>query len=147
MRLRLFRASSMAEAMAMVRAELGEEAVILGSRRVAGETEVTAALEPADPILIPPVPSAAIRPAAAVAAERAGRLALLQRHNMPPSMAEELADRVGIMVRGRLQFLGTVADLRARGSGPVEGAGGSESRSLEQLYLEITSTDGPGSSP
>ena len=94
MRLRLFRASSMAEAMAMVRAELGEDAVILGSRRVAGGMEVTAALEPADPILIPPVPSAAIRPAATVAAERAARLALLTRHNMPPDMAEELADGV-----------------------------------------------------
>ncbi len=92
MRLRLFRASSMAEAMAKVRAELGEDAVILGSRRVAGEMEVTAALEPADPILIPPVPSAAIRQASTVAAERAGRLAVLARHNMPPDLAEDLAD-------------------------------------------------------
>lgn len=92
MRLRLFRAPSMAEAMAQVRAELGDEAVILGSRRVAGEMEVTAALEPADPILIPPVPNAAYRPAAQLAAERAARLAVLARHNLPVALAEELAD-------------------------------------------------------
>jgi len=76
---------------------------------------------------------------------RGGMTVFMSTHTL--AMAEELADRVGIMVRGRLQFLGTVADLRARGSGPVEVAGGGESRSLEQLYLEITSTDGPGSSP
>ena len=92
MRLRLFHAPSMAEAMAMVRTELGEDAVILGSRRVAGGIEITAALEPADPILIPPVPAAGFRPVQAVAAERAARLALLTRHNMPGDMADQLAD-------------------------------------------------------
>jgi ABC-2 type transport system ATP-binding protein len=76
---------------------------------------------------------------------RGGMTVFMSTHTL--AMAEELADRVGIMVRGRLQFLGTVADLRARGSGLVEGAGDGESRSLEQLYLEITSTDGAGSSP
>jgi len=55
MRLKLFRAARMAEAMAAVRAELGEEAVILGTRRVAEGVEVTAALEPEEPVIIPPV--------------------------------------------------------------------------------------------
>ena len=52
------------------------------------------------------------------------------------AMAEEMADRVGIMVRGRLRFLGTVAELREQMS--------LETTSLEQLYLELTSsrTDG-----
>lgn len=104
MRLRLFRAPSMAEAMAKVRAELGDDAVILGSRRVAGEMEVTAALEPQDPILIPPVPHAATRPAAQLANERAGRLALLARHNLPAALAESLAEgplaeRLGALFR------------------------------------------------
>ncbi|MGC8523251.1 MAG: GTP-binding protein [Acidibrevibacterium sp.] len=46
MRLKLYRAPTMAEAMAALRRELGAEALILGSRRVAGGVEVTAALDP-----------------------------------------------------------------------------------------------------
>jgi flagellar biosynthesis protein FlhF len=46
MRLKLFRAANMAEAMAQVRAELGADALILNTRKVAGEIEITAALEP-----------------------------------------------------------------------------------------------------
>ncbi|TDH57880.1 flagellar biosynthesis protein FlhF, partial [Dankookia rubra] len=73
MRLRLFRAPRMAEAMAQVRAALGDDAVILATRRTAGGVEVTAALEDAaaaEPWLIPPgAPAAAAptepRPAAA----------------------------------------------------------------------------------
>jgi flagellar biosynthesis protein FlhF len=45
MRLRVFRASDMREAMALLRAELGAEAVILDTRRVAGGIELTAARE------------------------------------------------------------------------------------------------------
>ena len=48
-------------------------------------------------------------------------------------MAEEMADRVGIMVRGQLRFLGTVMELREQVA--------LEANSLEQLYLELT---GPG---
>jgi flagellar biosynthesis protein FlhF len=59
MRLKLFRAATMAEAMAGVRAELGPEALILGSRRIAGGIEVTAALEPAEtPLPAAPQPAA-----------------------------------------------------------------------------------------
>jgi len=46
-------------------------------------------------------------------------------------MAEEMADRVGIMVRGQLRFLGTIAELREQMA--------LESTTLEQLYLEVTS--------
>jgi ABC-2 type transport system ATP-binding protein len=49
------------------------------------------------------------------------------------AMAEEMADRVGIMVRGQLRFLGTVAELRDQMA--------IESNSLEQLYLEITAPE------
>lgn len=47
MRIKLFHAANMAEAMRRVRSELGEEALILGNRRVANGVEITAALEPA----------------------------------------------------------------------------------------------------
>jgi ABC-2 type transport system ATP-binding protein len=46
------------------------------------------------------------------------------------AMAEEMADRLGIMVRGRLRFLGTVPELREQMA--------LETTSLEQLYLRIT---------
>lgn len=49
MRLKLYRAPTMAEAMTRVRAELGSEALILGTRRCGEGIEVTAALEPNDP--------------------------------------------------------------------------------------------------
>ena len=45
MQLRVFRASTTAQAMAQVRLEFGDDALILGSRRVAGVMEVTAARE------------------------------------------------------------------------------------------------------
>jgi ABC-type multidrug transport system ATPase subunit len=45
-------------------------------------------------------------------------------------MAEEMADRMGIMVRGQLRFLGTVDELREQMA--------IETTSLEQLYLELT---------
>lgn len=48
MRLKLYRAASVKEAMALVRAELGPEALILSERRVAQGVELTAALEPGD---------------------------------------------------------------------------------------------------
>jgi flagellar biosynthesis protein FlhF len=53
MRIKLFTASGMPQAIAQIRDELGADAVILGSRRVAGGVEVTAAREEATPA--PPV--------------------------------------------------------------------------------------------
>lgn len=81
MRLKVFRAARMAEAMALVRAELGADAVILGTRRLAEGVEVTAALEAEEPLLIPP----AAAPAAA--APPPGPLAF---HNAPPALAAAL---------------------------------------------------------
>lgn len=78
---------------------------------------------------------------------REGMTVFMSTHTL--AMAEELADRVGIMVRGRLRFLGTVADLRARGTGQSEGSpsGDAGETSLEQLYLEITSAGSHESRP
>jgi len=83
MRLRLFRAASMAEAMAQLRADLGPEALILSTRRCGGGVEITAALEPAlpDPDDPPPLPQA--DPA---------RLATLLYHAVPPTLHAALQD-------------------------------------------------------
>jgi len=50
MRLKLYRAATVPQAMALVRAELGSDALILNTRRWFEGVELTAALEPAAPI-------------------------------------------------------------------------------------------------
>lgn len=85
MRLKVFRAARMADAMAMLRDELGAEAVILGTRRVGNGVEVTAALEPEEPVLIPPV--AASVPVVPLLPPQ-GPLAF---HNLPVGLAHALS--------------------------------------------------------
>jgi ABC-2 type transport system ATP-binding protein len=63
---------------------------------------------------------------------REGMTVFMSTHTL--AMAEEMADRVGIMVRGQLRFLGTVTELRAQMA--------LEATSLEQLYLELTNPRG-----
>ena len=63
---------------------------------------------------------------------REGMTVFMSTHTL--AMAEEMADRVGIMVRGQLRFLGTIAELREQMS--------LESTTLEHLYLEVTSSRG-----
>ncbi len=79
MRLRTVQAARMSEALALLRAELGEDAVILATRRVAGGVEITGAEESADEplVLAPAAPAAAIP-------------AVLRRHNLPPGLAARL---------------------------------------------------------
>lgn len=62
------------------------------------------------------------------ARSRDGATVFLSTHLL--NVAEELADRVGIVNRGRLIALGTVAELRGRRTG-----GGSD---LESIFLELT---------
>jgi flagellar biosynthesis protein FlhF len=76
MRLKLYRAPTMVQAMARVRAELGEDALILATRRVGDGMEVTAALEPAE-AAPPPRPDAR-------------RLAALDYHAVPASLRHVL---------------------------------------------------------
>jgi ABC-2 type transport system ATP-binding protein len=64
-----------------------------------------------------------------------GMTVFMSTHTL--AMAEEMADRVGIMVRGQLRFLGTIAELRDHMS--------LETTNLENLYLELT-TAGPDAS-
>lgn len=73
MRLKLFHAAKMAEAMASVRAQLGPDALIIATRRVSGGVEVTAALEPSPP-----------RP------EEAERDTLLEFHDIPGRLRARL---------------------------------------------------------
>jgi flagellar biosynthesis protein FlhF len=54
LRLKLYRAPAMADAMRQVRAELGPDALILSTRRVADGVEITAALEPPAPAPVDP---------------------------------------------------------------------------------------------
>ncbi|MEX0977812.1 MAG: ABC transporter ATP-binding protein, partial [Pirellulales bacterium] len=55
------------------------------------------------------------------------------------SIAEEIADRVGIIDQGRLRFLGTVAQLREQLA--------THDASLENLYLSFTSGEAGPSEP
>ena len=59
---------------------------------------------------------------------REGMTVFMSTHTL--AMAEEMADRVGIMVRGQLRFLGTIAELRDHMA--------LETTNLENLYLELT---------
>lgn len=58
---------------------------------------------------------------------RKGKTIFLSTHQL--SVAEELADRIGVVSRGRLIFLGTIAGLREELK---------HSGSLEELFLQIT---------
>ena len=63
MRIKLYTARGMPEAMALIRTELGADAVILNSRRIAGGVEVTAARdELAAAPTLPPSPLPFARP-------------------------------------------------------------------------------------
>lgn len=75
MRLKLFRANGIADAMAKVRAELGEDALIVSTRNVAGGIEVTAVIE-YEPELPPSDP---------------GRLETLIWHGVPSDLHAALA--------------------------------------------------------
>jgi len=50
------------------------------------------------------------------------------------AVAEEIADRIGILDRGRLQFLGSIAELRKESASPQS--------SLESLFLQLTGVNG-----
>jgi flagellar biosynthesis protein FlhF len=78
MRLKLYRAPSVPQAMALVRAELGDDALILATRPLAEGVEVTAALEPAE--TAPPPPPRA----------DGATLAALAWHGVPAALAPRL---------------------------------------------------------
>jgi len=75
-RVKLYRAAGIREAMELVRGDLGADALILSTRRVSDGVEVTAALE----IVHGPAPSPV----------DAQRLAAFEHHRVPPAIARKL---------------------------------------------------------
>ncbi|MEM9556123.1 MAG: ABC transporter ATP-binding protein [Acidobacteriota bacterium] len=70
-----------------------------------------------------------------------GLTILMSTHTL--SIAEELADRIGILHHGRLRHVGTVDEIKrlaraAAVDGAAEGAEGGPSSSLEDVFLELT---------
>ena len=95
MRIRIFRASTLAEAMALVRDELGLDALILSTASQSGLVEVTAALEPEDEpdLLGSQIDIPAHLNAGQVASTSSAvpaPLASLARHNLPPALLSAL---------------------------------------------------------
>jgi ABC-2 type transport system ATP-binding protein len=64
----------------------------------------------------------------------AGKTVLMSTHTL--AVAEEIADRIGILNRGELDFLGTLAELRQELAAPHQ--------ALEHLFLELTNGQGHG---
>jgi len=89
MRLKSFTAPTMAEAMEMVRAELGEEAIIVSTQRAAGTkgVRITAALEPEDADLAVAELLGEDNSSAAEAVREA-----LSKHGVPQRLAERLVN-------------------------------------------------------
>ncbi|MGE4278241.1 MAG: GTP-binding protein [Magnetospirillum sp.] len=90
MRLKSFTAPTMAEAMELVRIELGDEAIIVSTQRAAGSkgVRITAALEPADADMA--VAELLEESSASSAAETIKTA--LEPHNLPPRLAERLVN-------------------------------------------------------
>jgi flagellar biosynthesis protein FlhF len=106
-RLKIYRAPTAAEAIGKIRTELGADALILNTRRVADGVEITAALEPREPPRIPPPEPNAV--------------AALQFHGVPEALAQRLS---GVSLRGALAAqLGFEALPLQRGGPPLLLAG------------------------
>jgi len=99
MRLRVFHARTATLALTAVRDALGEEAVVLSTRRVGGGVEVTAALDLAEPELIEPEPSGEDAPPE------------LLRHNLAPGLGAYFAGAdLTQMLAKRLSFVALPTD-------------------------------------
>ncbi|MFT8242859.1 GTP-binding protein [Roseomonas sp. BN140053] len=127
MRLRIFHASGMTEAMALVRIELGPDAVILSNRRTATGVEVTAALEGDEPLLIPPEP---------LAAPFAVPDAALARHNLPPALAGRLRGPLAPALAAALPFA-PLPDAGARGIALVGPPGAGKTLTCAKLATRL----------
>lgn len=86
MRIRIFRAPTLAAAMTQVRSELGLDALILSTRSEAGLVEVTAALEPEDEPDLPVSSRLELLPDAIMESPSDG----LGRHGLPPFLLAAL---------------------------------------------------------
>ena len=101
MRIKIYRANTLANAMALVRAEMGADAFILSTRSTAEGVELTASAESAEELL---TPYAAMPPMFATPATPAANPALAW-HGVPAAMAARLAaGRLPDTLRSELQF-------------------------------------------
>ena len=70
----------------------------------------------------------------------AGTTVLLSTHILP--VVDEHADTVGVLYDGRLVAEGPPGDLKRQAdTGAGDGAGGADERTLEDVFLEVTSED------
>ncbi|WP_175562720.1 hypothetical protein [Muricoccus roseus] len=107
MRLRVFRAARMADAMAECRQALGPDALILSTRRTAAGVEVTAALEPAEePLPPPPGPAPGPGPAPAGPPDPLGR------HNIPAALRARFGTGGAAALAAALRFGGVPEAVR-----------------------------------
>jgi flagellar biosynthesis protein FlhF len=115
MRIRTFRARTVAAAMSAARAELGPEALILGTRRVADGIELTAATEPEDEIAplaplgaaaAPAAPLQVVPPQQQQQQHDAAIARALAAHGLPASLCEALAagPDLGVTLAASLRF-------------------------------------------
>lgn len=91
MQLRTFRAPTLPEAMRRLRAELGEEAVIVASRELGGAVQVTAA----EPGPVAEEDLAALLAPAEASGTRAELASALAYHNVPPALRATLEAELG----------------------------------------------------
>ena len=98
-----------------------------------------AAVLPDPPVLVVDEPTVGLDPKSVRmikdllrARAAAGAMVFMSTHTL--SVAEEIADRIGIIDRGRLNFLGTIDELRQ--------ALCDDHHSLEHLFLELTKSNG-----
>ncbi|MGL4512787.1 MAG: ABC transporter ATP-binding protein [Lacipirellulaceae bacterium] len=68
---------------------------------------------------------------------RSGRTVFMSTHTL--AVAEEIADRIGVMNRGELIFEGTIDELRERHD--------AQGQSLEAIYLSMVGSDGGRDAP
>src|SRR5689334_5150449 len=106
MRLRTLRARSLPDAMRLLRAELGEDVIIIGSRETADGVEVTAAEEQGEEDL------AALLAPTAAGAVQAEVAAALGFHGVPPIVRAVIEAEVARAQAGDAQ--GALADALAR---------------------------------
>jgi ABC-2 type transport system ATP-binding protein len=72
----------------------------------------------------------------------AGRLVLFSTHVM--EVAEKVCDRIAIINKGKVLFVGTIAELRSREAARQDGR---EGDSLESLFLELIDDDAEAIAP
>jgi len=102
MRLKLYRARAMREAMEQVRRELGDDALIVDTRRIVGGVEITVAIEPEAVLSEPPFPSPSPSPPG-----DPERLAALSYHAVPTALAARLqAGPLAFALSAALHFAG-----------------------------------------